>query len=170
MMKAILACDAFGGIAKDGIMPWPRNMVDLNHFKRLTTDAIVVMGRKTWEAYDMPSPLPNRTNVVVTSNTDYQLNNASVLSDNISSRLTTMAKSNTVFVIGGASLFTQLIDDIHVLHLTRLTSGYDCDTFLPMDKIAAQFELLDSVQVDAETRFETYMTRRIYDLPIRTKL
>jgi dihydrofolate reductase len=169
-MKAILACDRQGGIAKNGVMPWPRNAEDLKHFKKLTTDAIVVMGRKTWEASDMPSPLPNRTNVVVTNNTNYQLNNAIVLNDNISSRLTSMAKSNTVFVIGGASLFTQLIDDIHVLHLTRLTSGYDCDTFLPMDKIAAQFELHDSVQVDAETRIETYLTRQPYDLPIRTKL
>jgi dihydrofolate reductase len=170
MIRAIVACDALGGIAKDGIMPWPHNMADLKHFKQLTTDAIVVMGRKTWEAPDMPSPLPNRTNVVVTRNTDYQLNEASVLSDNISLRLTSLAQTNKVFVIGGAALFEQVIDDISILHLTRVAGDHDCDTFLPMDKIAAQFVLIDSVEIDRTTKFEIYLTRKLHDLSIGTTI
>tara|TARA_R110000851_G_scaffold330496_1_gene503392 strand:+ start:285 stop:767 length:483 start_codon:yes stop_codon:yes gene_type:complete len=157
MIKAILACDACGGIAKDGIMPWPRNMADLKHFTQMTTDEIVVMGRKTWEAPDMPSPLPNRTNIVVTRNTEFQANDASPMNDHVIERLTSIAENNTVWVIGGAGLFTQLIDDIRMLYLTRLTGEYDCDTFLPMDKIATQFALINSVTVDAETKFETYV-------------
>jgi len=170
MMNAILACDGQGGIAKNGVMPWPHNAEDLKHFKKLTTDAMVVMGRKTWEAADMPSPLPNRTNIVVTRNPDYQLNDAIVLSDNISSRLTSMAKSNTMFVIGGAALFEQLMPDINILYLTRIAGNYDCDTFLSMDKILSQFELIDSIEINRTTRFETYITRQIHDLPIRTEL
>lgn len=169
MINAILACDGSGGIAKNGTMPWPRNAADLAHFKKLTTDAIVVMGRKTWEAADMPSPLPNRTNIVVTRDTEYQLNQASVMSDNVVSRLTSIAKSNSIYVIGGAALFEQLIGDIDVLHLTRIAGNFGCDTFLPLDKIAEQFELIDSVELNHTTKFETYITRRIHDLPIRAE-
>tara|TARA_R110000851_G_scaffold12905_3_gene44447 strand:+ start:5157 stop:5672 length:516 start_codon:yes stop_codon:yes gene_type:complete len=170
MIKAILACDASGGIAKDGIMPWPRNMADLKHFKQLTNNTTVVMGRRTWEATDMPTPLPNRHNVVVTNDASYQAVGADIISEHLSDSLTKLAHTSTVFVIGGAGLFTQLIDDIHILHLTRLTSDYDCDTFLPMDKIAEQFELIDSVEVDAETRFETYFAKRLNDLQIATTI
>ena len=159
MIKAILACDASGGIAKDGIMPWPRNMADLRHFKQLTTDEIVVMGRKTWEAPDMPSPLPNRTNIVVTRNTEFQTNGADVICDNVIEQLTSLAKNSTICVIGGAVLFEQLIDIIDVLHLSRITGHYECDTFLPMAKISEQFDILDRVVIDNMTQFETHIGR-----------
>jgi dihydrofolate reductase len=84
--------------------------------------------------------------------------------------LTSLAKSNTVFVIGGATLFEQLMPDINILYLTRIAGNYDCDTFLPMEKILSQFELINSIEIDRATRFETYITRQIYDLPIRTEL
>ena len=170
MINAILACDGMGGIARKGAMPWPRNAADLKHFKKLTTDTIVVMGRKTWEANDMPSPLPNRTNVVVTRDTTLQLNTANVISDNVISRLTSMAESNNIYVIGGAALFELMIKDIDVLHLTRIAGNFDCDTFLPLAAIEEQFQLVDSVELDHTTKFETYITRRIHDLPIRAEL
>ena len=64
MIKAIFAVDSNGGIAKNGIMPWPRDPSDLKRFKNLTTGHAIIMGKKTWDAVDMPSPLPNRYNVV----------------------------------------------------------------------------------------------------------
>jgi dihydrofolate reductase len=67
MINAIFAIDEEGGMGLDGSMPWPKNLKDLNWFKVHTIGHIVVMGRGTWDATDMPSPLPNRTNWVVTS-------------------------------------------------------------------------------------------------------
>lgn len=168
MIRAILACDNQGGISKDGTMPWPRNAADLAHFKKTTTGAMVVMGRKTWEAADMPSPLPNRTNIVVTRNTEFQLNEAHVISDNVTSRLTSLAKSNTVFVIGGATLVNQLMDQIEVFHLTRITGDYNCDTFIDLDALEEHFVKLDSVEIDKMTRFETYIARKLHVLSIPT--
>lgn len=118
----------------------------------------------------MPSPLPNRTNIVVTRDTTYQLNQASVFSDNIVSRLTSIAKSSTVFVIGGAAVFQLLIADIDILHLTRIAGDFDCDTHLPMGDITERFELTQSVVLDPNTTFETYTKRQQYDLPIPTEL
>lgn len=166
MIRAILACDGKGGIAKNGIMPWPRNKVDLAHFKKLTKNCTVVMGKATWEAPDMPTPLPFRDNVVVTSDVSYVAEGA-VVSSNITTDLTSLAEHNTVFVIGGAKLFSTLIDEINVLHLTRITGNYDCDTFIPMDDIAKHFELIDCVTIDLMTTFETYIKRQPHDISFR---
>jgi dihydrofolate reductase len=170
MIKAILACDGQGGISRNGVMPWPHNKADLKHFQSLTKNHIVVMGRKTWEAPDMPSPLPNRTNIVVTRNTDFQTNGADVICDNVIEQLTSLAKNSTVVVIGGAVLFEQLIDIIDVLHLSRITGHYECDTFLPMANISSQFDIIDRVVIDNMTQFETHIARRLHDLPIRAEL
>jgi len=48
MIVGLFACDKRHGIAKDGEMPW-HCREDLQNFKKLTTDALMVMGRKTWD-------------------------------------------------------------------------------------------------------------------------
>ena len=168
MIHAILACDSQGGIARNGTMPWPSNKKDLRHFKEVTSGATVVMGRKTWEAADMPTPLPGRHNVVVTSQADYKAEGAEIITGDIKPYLTTLTGSSTVFIIGGAVLFEQLIDDIQILHLTRIAGRFDCDTFLPMRKIVDRFAIIDTFDVDDKTRFETHFARRLHDLSFDT--
>lgn len=159
MIRAILACDAQGGIAGNGVMPWPRNKKDLQHFKALTNNHIVVMGRGTWEATDMPTPLPNRRNIVVTSDPDYVAAGAETLTDNIVETLKELETDNEVFIIGGAGLFKSLIDEIDVLHLGRIQGTFNCDVKLPMRMIKNRFKLIDEVEVDLMTRFETYLRK-----------
>lgn len=170
MLRAILACDALGGIARNGVMPWPHNRQDLQHFKQLTSGHTVVMGRRTWEAPDMPTPLPKRTNIVVTRDPSYSAEGATVIHTDTTDHLTNLAKSNTVYVIGGAELVVSLLDHISILHLTRISGNYDCDTFLPLDRIQAQFMCIDRVTVDSMTVFETYLARKLHDLPVQTEL
>ena len=67
MIKAILACDENWGIGKAGTLPWLHNPADLKWFKQMTTGSTVVMGRKTWDSLPV-KPLPNRKNIVVSSN------------------------------------------------------------------------------------------------------
>lgn len=167
MIKAILACDSQGGIGREGALPWPPNKKDLAHFQKLTSGCTVVMGRGTWEGKGMPKPLPKRRNVVVTSDSDYSAHGAEVVTD-IKSNLTKLAESNTVFVIGGAILFEHLIDDIQILHLTRIAGHYNCDAILPMDLIEEKFVKIDSVDVDVRTTFDTYFARKLHDLSINT--
>ena len=67
MIKAILAHDAKYGIGKDNDLPWPKNEADMKWFKAMTLNHTVVMGRKTWDSLPF-KPLPNRHNIIVTSN------------------------------------------------------------------------------------------------------
>lgn len=160
MIRSILACDSQGGIAKNGIMPWPKNKKDLQHFKKRTENSVVVMGRSTWEAADMPSPLPNRKNIVVTSNSEYMAPGATVVSHDVENYLKKLDCDQTVYVIGGAQLFISLYDLIEVINLTRIQGNFDCDTFLPLERIQQDFELIDHVAFDFQTEFETYIRKQ----------
>ena len=118
----------------------------------------------------MPSPLPKRNNIVVTRDTDYTAEGATVISDNIVDQLNKLATQGTVFVIGGAQLFHDLIDHIGILHLTRISCNWGCDTHLSLDKIQEKFKLVDSVNINEDTTFEVHFSRRLHDLSIDTNV
>lgn len=144
MIKAILACDDAGGVSKNGTLPWPNNSTDMQWFKNNTAGHVVVMGSKTWDDPHMPRPLPNRKNVLVTSRpTDY--NGADMyISRNISDglKLLTLNYPGLItWVIGGPNIVEQTLDVIDEFYLSRISGTYDCDTFLPLDKIEDQFTL-----------------------------
>ena len=91
-MKLIIACDPKGGIGFNGKLPWTNLQGDLLRFKELTTGKVILMGRNTWESLPK-KPLPNRINVVVSSNTiskmdfkDKNIGDGSAI-DNISNKL-----------------------------------------------------------------------------------
>lgn len=62
MISMIYACDEQGAIGKDGDLPW-RQSTDLQHFKRITLNKSIVMGRKTWDS--LGKALPSRRNIVM---------------------------------------------------------------------------------------------------------
>ena len=70
MISAIVAVDYNWGIGFNGDL-LEHIPEDLKYFKQLTTGNTVIMGRKTWDS--LPNkPLPNRTNIVITNNTNME--------------------------------------------------------------------------------------------------
>lgn len=144
MIRAILACDDNFGIGKNGGLPWPHNPADLKWFKECTLGGVVAMGKNTWNS--LPTkPLPNRNNVVVTSsemdrNGPYHF----LTFDQAPSHLTSMAKLQNVWVIGGAQLVHGLYTIIEEIWLSRISGKFDCDTFLPVDIIEGSYSLISS--------------------------
>ena len=145
MIRAILAHDDNWGIGKDGTLPWPTNKDDLRWFKENTDNDIVVMGRKTWESLPI-KPLPNRLNFVITSTNMEQYNprpHCTYSGENagriIKEIIDTRYKPYDTWIIGGAQLVESCLDVIDELWLNNVGSDYDCDTFLPRDKILDKF-------------------------------
>ena len=143
MIKAILACDDYGGVSKRGTLPWPHNSTDLKWFKENTAGHVVVMGSTTWEDPGMPRPLPKRTNVLVTSReadysgADYYINGD--LSTQLK-ELEDKLPGVIIWVIGGPNIIEQSLGVIDEFYLSRIPGAYACDTFLPLRKIESLFE------------------------------
>lgn len=139
MIRAILAHDDNWGIGKGGTLPWPTNKDDLRWFKENTDNDIVVMGRKTWESLPV-KPLPNRKNIVVSTNVVDGADITVALKQlkNITLPML-MNVSSDIWIIGGAQLVESCLDVIDELWLNNVGSDYNCDTFLPRDKILDKF-------------------------------
>lgn len=107
---------------------------DLERFKRLTLNNIVIMGRKTFES--LPNGvLPNRLNIIVSSNRDYKVPGGEVCSDMLEALLYAKSIGEDVFVIGGGSIYKQAILCLRPgdkIYLTRiLTQAPSADTYFP---------------------------------------
>jgi dihydrofolate reductase len=104
----------------------------MKHFKRLTQRWPVIMGRKTWESLpEEYRPLPNRTNVVITSEPDDQTMMGARFCDNLEWVLEGESHWNQVWIIGGASIYEQMVDKVDKMYLTLVDGDFDGDTFFP---------------------------------------
>ena len=93
---------------------------------------VVVMGRKTLESFPNGLPLKNRTNVVLTSDKNYQVKDA-VIVHSEEELLEELKKypSEKIYVIGGESIYKQLLDECDVAHITKIDYAYDADAYFP---------------------------------------
>lgn len=129
-LHLIYARAANGVIGKDGTMPW-HLPEDLAHFKQLTQGHPVVMGRKTWDS--LPArfrPLPGRTNIVVTRQTDWQADGAQRAAS-LEDALALCAQAATVWVIGGAQIYAQALPLADRVEVTEIARDFDGDAHAP---------------------------------------
>ena len=101
---------------------------DLMRFKELTLNHAIIMGRKTFES--LPNPLPNRLNIVVTRNTNYN-HEGILVCKSIEEALTHCKNDSQPFIIGGGEIYTQTIDIADKIELTRVYKNYDGDAYFP---------------------------------------
>lgn len=105
---------------------------DMKFFRETTTGKVVVMGRKTLESFPNGKPLKNRTNIVMTKDQRYQAEGAIVV-HNMDELHAELAKypSEDIYVIGGESIYRQLVDECDVAHITKIDFSYVADAYFP---------------------------------------
>ena len=136
-VSLIVAVDENNGIGKDNQLPW-HLPADLKHFKALTTGHPIIMGRKTFES--IGKALPDRHNIVVSSQKDYLAEGASVVSS-LKDAFALCGEDEEVFVIGGAQVFEHALPLANYLYLTLIHHSFSADTFFPEIKPASWIEL-----------------------------
>ncbi|WP_418281032.1 dihydrofolate reductase [Halorubrum sp. DTA98] len=124
-------------IGSAGGMPW-HYPADLAHFKALTTGHPVIVGRTTYESIvdRIGGPLPDRINVVLTTR-DLDLPDGAVVA-NDPARARRRAREaaadlgvETVYVIGGATVYETFLDDADRMVITEIPDAPDGDTRFP---------------------------------------
>lgn len=159
MIYGIFAADARGGIGFNGTLPWPRNKEDMQYFKDLTENHVVVMGRKTWDDPKMPKPLPDRINYVVTNRPISTPGVRTIKGDLIAKlkEIQDIHVGKNIFVIGGAQLLESSAIVFDTLYLTHIKGAYRSDTRINLDRFLIGFQARSArPSVDRSCTFMVY--------------
>jgi dihydrofolate reductase len=149
MIAALFAVDRAGGMGWQGSMPWPHNKDDMNWFKITTQNQVVVMGRKTWDSPDMPTPLPGRFNIVFT-NKFFDQDDIEQVKGDVCEALKSMKKhykGKNIFVIGGPNLLLQSKPVLERIYITRIPGEYLNDTVLNVPEFLEGMTLKQTVNL-----------------------
>jgi len=130
MITIIAAMSENRVIGCQGKIPWHIS-TDLIRFKNLTTGHTVVMGRKTFDSLpDKYRPLPNRKNIII-SGTMPEKEGGSVLIVNSLEKALSNSSKEEIFIIGGESIFQQVMPLADKIILTVVKRKYKGDVFFP---------------------------------------
>lgn len=119
-------------IGRNNSLPWHLSE-DLKYFKATTMGHCIIMGRKTWES--IGRPLPGRTSIVVSKNSEYEAEGARVVNSleeamNLAESIAEIDGTEEAFVIGGAGLYAAALPRAQRFHLTRVHAEVEGDTYL----------------------------------------
>ena len=162
-MNLIAAVDKNWAIGKDNKLLVSIPM-DMKFFRETTTGKVVVMGRKTLESFPNGRPLKNRVNVVITKQKDYSVPGAVVLhSVDEALEYVKQFDSNDVYVIGGASIYEQMLPYCDIAHVTVMDYAYQADTWFPnldkMDEFVVAADSEEKTYFDLEYCFKMYVRK-----------
>lgn len=147
------------GLGND--LPWhlPK---DFQRFKDKTNGHAVIMGRKTFESLGGKS-LPQRTNIVITRQSNYQADDALVVSS-FRDALNHVAQTNDdePFVIGGGEIYRQAFPYADKLYLTIVHTQIEGDTYFP-DFDQNEWQLTEERAMPADENHDYAFTFYTYE-------
>lgn len=127
---SIVAMTAERVIGHLGSMPW-HLPEDLKHFRETTLHHPILMGRKTFDS--IGRALPKRQNIVLTRNRDWKQHNTETIHQIEDLAQLTLWK-NTIFIIGGAEIYRELLPVTESIIVTHIKRNYHGDTYFPAFK------------------------------------
>lgn len=140
-MNAIALIDKLGGLGSNGKLLYSVPS-DMRFFKEMTTGKVIVVGKKTFLGFPGSEPLPNRTNIVLTSDKTFSKPGVEVAHDMVElESILSRYNGDDIFIAGGRTVYEKLIDKCDKLYINRIVaSDYDedeIDTFFPTYYIGA---------------------------------
>lgn len=142
-MNLIVAVDENWAIGNKGnlLVSIP---ADHKMFRQETINKVVVLGRKTIETFPQGQPLAKRTNIILSTNKDFKAGDAIVVND-IDALLKELEKYDTkdVYIIGGASVYEQMLKYCDTAHVTKIDHAYEADAYFPNLDESDEWEVTD---------------------------
>lgn len=149
-MDIIVARDNNWGIGKDGDL-LRRIPTDMRRFRKMTTGNAIVIGRKTLESFPSGKPLPERVNIVLTSDRTYPADGAILCHslEELPEHLRTY-RGLHVFVAGGGSIYRQLLPFCERAYVTHIHDEFPADTDFPDLDNAPDWRLVEKGETQEE--------------------
>lgn len=157
-ISLIVAMSRQGVIGRNDDLPW-RLSADLQRFKKITLGHHIIMGRRTFES--IGRCLPGRTTVILTRNTEYSQQEASVV-PSLDQALLECVGDEEVFIIGGAQVYQLALPRIDRLYITLVHGKVSGDTHFPaMDW--SQWRKVEDDRHCADQKNEYDYSFRVYE-------
>jgi dihydrofolate reductase len=155
LKKFIIAAISKNGIiGKEGKIPW-HSKEEFKHFKNITMNYPIIMGRKTFES--IGKPLPGRLNIVISRRKDlkYSFDNIKIFSGlSEAYNFCNSEKYEKIFIIGGGEIYKQAINEVDNMIITVMNLNVEGDTYFP--EIDKKIWKIDSVEYFDEFEVHWY--------------
>lgn len=158
IISIIAAIGKNNELGKDNQLLW-QLPADMKHFRDITSGHIVIMGRKTYES--IGRPLPNRRNIVITRETDYQKDGIEVVHSLPEAlKIASLEQGKKfeenddeieVFIIGGGQIYNEAIGNANKLYITHVDASLPADTYFP-EISCEEWEKTSSESHDADEK------------------
>lgn len=155
-MELIVAVYEDWGIGRDGTQPIALS-ADRKFFRETTRGAMVIAGRRTVEDFPGRKPLPGRENVLLTrSGRGYP---GFTLCASTQEAAALAEQAPRAFVIGGGSIYRQMLPYCRTAYVTKIHAKVDSDTFFPNLEESGQWRLGEILQAGEENGIPYEMLR-----------
>jgi len=159
ILSLIWAMDENRLIGRDNQLPW-RLSADLQWFRKQTMGKPVLMGRKTFDS--IGKPLPGRQNIIITRQ-DMEIEGCTVVHSLAEARASAV-DAQEIMVIGGAEIYSRLLDTADRLYFTQIHDTFEGDTWFP------EFDLSDWQEIHCETHQPDEKNAYAYSFKILQRL
>ena len=126
---------------------------DQKHFREETLGKVVVLGRKTLQTFPQGLPLQGRTNIILSKDKNYKVKDAIVVhsTEELLAQLQQYNEED-VYIIGGESVYRQLLPYCNVVHVTKIDHEYEADSYFPNLDANEDWEI--TADSDEQTYFD----------------
>lgn len=152
MIALIVAYAKNNVIGLNGKIPWNIKS-EQKRFKDLTTNNVVIMGRKTFE--EIEKPLPNRYTIVISNTKKFEYDNCTTVSS--LKEALEISKGKDVYISGGYAIYKEAIDIVDKMYITEIDLDVKGDVFFPkFDESKFEKILEKTINDDVTYRYYTY--------------
>ena len=127
-LSLIWAMDQNRLIGNNNSLPWYLP-ADLAFFKRTTMGKPMIMGRKTFDS--IGRPLPGRQNIVITRDSTFSAQGCDIANSIEEAMSLVSEEKQEAMLIGGASLYLQMLEQADTLYITQIHHTFSGDTWFP---------------------------------------
>lgn len=164
MIISILNCDKKWGIGKKNGLLFSLPL-DMKFFRETTKNHVVCMGENTLLSFPGSKPLKNRTNIVLSQDISHNYEGVENVHtfEEFLAKIEYYSKNDTVFIIGGASIYRQTLPYVDEVYLTKVNKDGKAEVFFVNLDEDQNFECVDSgepiMDGDIEIRFTRYVNK-----------
>ena len=155
---SILNCDKKYGIGKRNGLLF-RLPADMAFFKASTTGHVVAMGENTLLSFPKQKPLPNRTNIVLSQDPTHEYENVVNVHtfEDFLKKIFDFCKENDVFIIGGASIYRQMLPYVDEVWLNKVDEDGEAEVFFENLDERPDYELVEKKEPVLDNGYRTQL-------------